>query len=250
MIDDTMFNADNQKIKSERNNHISEITIETVARSFLRDTKKYGFKAVDYIKIVNKIIDFSLDPNSFPKDIKKLSGFIKKDVPSSLPIVSNNLIIRKFHFQSDYDLAQMWLQEELGRFFIISRVNSNSVTLKELLTKQENIFGVITTLAHIPIGLVAYLECDPIAHKAELRKLIGEPSYRQHGFAKEATEYWINYGITSLKLKKIYLNTLDTQVRNIKLNEELGFKIEGLLKNECFFDDDLHDVLRMSLVIE
>jgi hypothetical protein len=57
-------------------------------------------------------------------------------------------------------------------------------------------------------------------------------------------------GIAGLGLKKIYLNTLETDVRNIRLNEELGFKVEGILRNECFFDGEYHDILRMALLVE
>jgi len=84
-------------------------------------------------------------------------------------------------------------------------------------------------------------------HKAELRKLIGEPGMRAKGLAKESTRLWIHYGIEVLGLRKIYLNTLDTNIRNIKLNEELGFKFEGILRNEVFFDGKYHDVLRMGI---
>ena len=38
---------------------------------------------------------------------------------------------------------------------------------------------------------------------------------RGKGFAKEATKLWIQYGITKLDLKKIYLDRLDTNIRNI-----------------------------------
>ena len=67
------------------------------------------------------------------------------------------------------------------------------------------------------------------------------------GLAKEATRLWIQYGLSALKLKKIYVNTLNTNIRNIRLNEELGFKVEGLLCNEVFVDGQYKDVLRMGL---
>lgn len=70
---------------------------------------------------------------------------------------------------------------------------------------------------------------------------------RGMGLAKEATKIWIRYGVTVLKLKKIYLSTLDTDIRNIRLNEALGFKVEGILRNEIYLDGVYHDVLRMGL---
>jgi len=94
---------------------------------------------------------------------------------------------------------------------------------------------------------MAFLNYDRKYKKAELRKLIGVPKLRGKGLGKEATKYWIQYGFTELGLNKIYLNTVDTNIRNIKLNEELGFKVEGILRNEILIDGNYHDVLRMGL---
>ena len=67
------------------------------------------------------------------------------------------------------------------------------------------------------------------------------------GSGKEATALWIKYGLEVLHLKKICLHTLNTNIRNIKLNEELGFAVEGILHNEVFIDGRYHDVLRMGM---
>jgi RimJ/RimL family protein N-acetyltransferase len=86
-----------------------------------------------------------------------------------------------------------------------------------------------------------------VQRKAELRKLIGDAEQRRKGFAKEASALWIRYGFKALALKKIYLNTRDTDIRNVRLNEELGFVVEGVLRNEVLIDGTYHDVLRMGL---
>ena len=46
------------------------------------------------------------------------------------------------------------------------------------------------------------------------------------------------------------LSTLETDLRNVQLNEQLGFKVEGILRNECWFDGAYHDILRMALLVE
>jgi RimJ/RimL family protein N-acetyltransferase len=112
---------------------------------------------------------------------------------------------------------------------------------------DSNIVGIITLSDGTPIGSVAYLDHDPAQGKAELRKLIGDVRQRRKGYGKEATALWIRYGLEVLQLKKIYLHTLNTNIRNIKLNEELGFVVEGILHNEVFIDGRYHDVLRMGL---
>ena len=58
---------------------------------------------------------------------------------------------------------------------------------------------------------------------------------------------WVGYGLGALGLKKIYLNTLSTHIGNIKINEEIGFQVEGILRNEVLVDGTYRDVLRMGL---
>jgi RimJ/RimL family protein N-acetyltransferase len=40
---------------------------------------------------------------------------------------------------------------------------------------------------------------------------------------------------------------MDTNFRNIRLNESLGFVVEGILRNEYVLDGRERDVLRMGL---
>ncbi len=105
---------------------------------------------------------------------------------------------------------------------------------------------MITTLEGKPIGALAYLNLDIDQKRAELRKLIGDPESRGTGLAEEATRMWIAYGVNALNLEKIYVSTLQTHISNIKLNEKIGFQVEGLLRDEVLIDGVRHDVLRMG----
>jgi RimJ/RimL family protein N-acetyltransferase len=58
---------------------------------------------------------------------------------------------------------------------------------------------------------------------------------------------WVGYGLGALGLKKIYLNTLSTHIGNIKISEQLGLQVEGILRNEVLIDGVYRDVLRMGL---
>ena len=167
-----------------------------------------------------------------------------------LPLCGKRLFIRKPSPLDDKNLFEKWVAEKDGRYFLLSRSTAQSLSIDQVLYDERNITGVITLQNGISIGAVAYLNFDANQHKAELRKIIGEPEYRGKGYAKEATILWLKYGIQVLGLRKIYLNTLNTNIRNIKLNEELGFKVEGILRNEVLIDGSYHDVLRMGLRVE
>lgn len=225
-------------------------TIEAVARSFFKETYRYGFNQVDYLKFVNRLLDMSLK-NGKQRQVTLIPEYNYSDrLPKAgLPIVSDRVIIRKFDDSQDRALVEKWIEDQDGRYFLLSRMTAKRISLHQLLSNENNVVGVITLTNSKAIGLLAFLDFDKTQLKAELRKLIGEPEYRGKGLAKEATRCWIEHGFANLGLRKIYLNTLDTNFRNIRLNEELGFKVEGILRNECYFDGEYHDILRMSLIL-
>ncbi|MDZ7722115.1 MAG: GNAT family protein [candidate division KSB1 bacterium] len=165
-----------------------------------------------------------------------------------LPIKKKELTIRALQ-SKDRPMIDIWLDDHEGRRFLVSSVTARIANFDSLMTADDCELAVITLPQGVPIGLLAFLNIDQVQKKAELRKMIGDPSFRGHGYGKKATDLWIQYGLNTLGLRKIYLNTLNTNIRNIKLNEELGFKVEGVLRNEVFFEGEYHDVMRMGLVL-
>jgi RimJ/RimL family protein N-acetyltransferase len=97
---------------------------------------------------------------------------------------------------------------------------------------------------------MAFLNIDHLQRRAELRKFIGDDHQRGKGYAEEATALWITYGRKRLGLEKIYLSTLQTHVRNIRLNESICFRTEGVLRSEILLGKKRHEVLRMGLCFE
>lgn len=225
--------------------------IELAARNLFRETSAYGFQQVDYIRFVNLLLDLSLSqPDVTFKKPHNTKIKYKPPVSLQLPLVGERVAIRNFQNHTDRMLLEKWMTDAHGRHFLLSRITAQNTDLHHLIDEPRNHLGIITLNDTRPIGVLAFLDYDQFQQKAELRKLIGEPEFRGKGLAKEATKMWIEYGIFVLGLKKIYLNTLDTNVRNIKLNEELGFQVEGILRNECLIDGVYHDVLKMGLWCE
>ncbi len=238
---------------------IPDTTIEALARSFFKESSTYGFGRMDYLRFVNTLLDIatvdtgSQSENAGQRIIPGVEEPATKsaklpDIDAvSLPLNGVKLTIRNYDPLVDRQTFQEWLVDAYGRYFLLSLTSMRSESLDELAEDAGNILGIITLPDKTPIGAIAYLNCDRAQRKAELRKLIGAPEARGKGLGKAATELWIQHGSQGLGLKKIYLNTLDTNIRNIRLNEEMGFKIEGILRNEVFFDGKHHDVLRMGL---
>jgi RimJ/RimL family protein N-acetyltransferase len=231
--------------------NVANETIEAIARRFYKETVDYGFTQVDYLRFVNQLLDMAMESPATSSGPKARNLVLKSPVPLLLPLEGSRIKIRAFEGSRDRKMVNQWLRDEHARDFIHSSgVSSESADIDHLAGTEENVLAVVTLPDATPIGLLAFLGCDRLQRKAELRKIIGEPDFRGKGFAKEATALWIKYGVTTLSLRKICLHTLDTNFRNIRLNEDLGFNVEGILRSECFFDGEYHDVLRMALISE
>ena len=228
-------------------NRLPEETLEVLVRSFFRESSGYGFSQIDYIRFVNMLLDFSMqtkNQSDSTADSNQKTEFREKGF-MQLPITGKKTKIRKYN-PDDNTLMEQWLGDDYGRQFLLSRTTAQIIGLNRITKDDWNIFGIVTTLENVPIGCVAYLGYNVDQRKAELRKMIGEPSMRGKGYAKEATQLWVNYGVAALKIKKIFLSTLNTDIRNIRLNESLGFKVEGILRNEICLNGTYQDVLRMG----
>ena len=232
---------------------IPRATIDALARSIYKEASSYGFQQVDIIRLINELMDLCTHSEaasaSLPTSASVPTDYTAGETPA-LPVAGERVMIRAFNGTEDRKLLEQWLPDRYGRYFVLSCATAQSITIDALTGSPNNHLGIITLLDGRPIGAMAYLDHSREQRRAELRKLIGDLEARGQGFAEEATRLWIRYGVQILGLKKIYVSTLQTQIANIKLNESIGFRVEGLLQNEILFDGVRHDVLRMGLCVE
>ncbi len=223
----------------------SEITIEVAARSFHREAAGYGFSLGDFVSFASTLLGLAIaaqhagaEPAEAPRP--------PLERHASLPVVGDHVTIRAFGDPGDRECLERWIADDEGRFFLLSMASGRRQGVDQLVRSPANRIGMVT-VAGRAIGCVAYLDYRADQGRAELRKMIGERDMRARGFAREAATRWLGYGLGGLGLKKVYLTTLVTDIRNIRINEQLGFRVEGILRNEVFVDGAYHDVLRMGL---
>ncbi len=228
---------------------ITDETIKAIASSFLKQAKKYGFSLNDYLKFTNVLLDEALKSPSASKKTENKKITYSNSANLKLPLKTERLIIREM-LKKDIPIVKKWLEDEEGKSFLLSRSSGRTDSIEELFDDEFNVFGIVTLMNKTPIGLIAYLSVDEMQKKAELRKMIGASDQRGKGFGNEATKIWIEYGLYTLGLDKIYLTTFNTNIKNIRINEMLGFRVEGLMQNEIKIDGEYHDLLKMNLLKE
>ena len=228
-------------------NPIPDATIKAFARTICQEADKYGFSKLDMVRLINALLDHSTDnPRASRADIVVPENTFEV---SQFPLTSQRIMIRPADQRGDKQLLESWMQDEYGRHFLLSCATAQPTNITALLTSANNDIGIVMLSTEEPIGVMAFLDVDHIQQRAELRKLIAVRNERGKGYAEEATRLWIKYGFQQLGLEKIYVSTLQTHIRNIQLNEAIGFRVEGVLHNEVLIGAHRHDVLRMGMCV-
>lgn len=98
-----------------------------------------------------------------------------------------------------------------------------------------------------PVGLIGAENLDSQSGKLEMRKLVGHPSLQGKGIGKRATFLFLYYVFVILKYHKVYLHSMDINMRNINLNSKFGFELEGVFFEDAVIHQQSRDVVRMGL---
>ncbi len=96
------------------------------------------------------------------------------------------------------------------------------------------------------IGTVNLANINYKNQKAEFGIMIAE-SFWNKDYAYESSNRFINYSFNQFNLNKIYLEVLKENDAAINLYEKLGFREEGILREDIFKNGKFKDVLIMSL---
>lgn len=129
--------------------------------------------------------------------------------------------------------------ESQRRWFEIYR-NSNS--------RKE--FIIYTLDNNIAIGNIGLTGIDMHNLKAELTIILGEKEHRGRGFGEEALRLIMSYAFQDLMLNKIALKVFKYNESALKLYNKAGFKLDGILRQDIYKNNQFNDVLEMSLLKE
>ena len=98
------------------------------------------------------------------------------------------------------------------------------------------------------LGHVGLYEIDYRIRKAEIGMLIGDKSRWGKGLGTAVKRAVIDYGFRELNLHKIVSTVLSNNPANIRVNEKLGFQLDGILRHHQFREGGYIDAVVMSLL--
>lgn len=116
-------------------------------------------------------------------------------------------------------------------------------------TSNRNIyFGIDEIESSDFIGLMQLNNIDYISGTAIWGAIIGDKTKQRKGYGKEFSKLFLDYAFNCLNLRKITTYVVSYNMNAEKLFDSIvGFKEEGLLKEQFYFDGTYHDVIVFSL---
>lgn len=110
------------------------------------------------------------------------------------------------------------------------------------------IFGVRESATGQHVGNIALNNIDWVHRKGEVGILIGSSGARGKGYGAEALRLLVGHAFSRLGLNKLTAGYVDGNEGSKRLFESVGFKTEGVLKEDFFLEGEFLDSFRVALL--
>lgn len=152
------------------------------------------------------------------------------------------IVFRKFA-EADIPNKVRWINDpEVNRFLHYDLPLTEEKTFAWYLQKKEDasradyVIEVIEEGKTIPIGLIGLLNIDLRNRKAEYYMAVGDKNYRGKGLATAASAQFFRQCFRQFGLNKICGFTEPGNLPPQRMIEKLGFKKEGLLREDLLLN--------------
>lgn len=166
------------------------------------------------------------------------------------------LYLRAFE-PEDYKLINEWrIDEDIykllgGNHNFVSSVREKQWVDQKMVDDNNNIYLAICLKEEKRmIGYTCIKNIDLRNLKAELGYIIGDKTKWGKGFATEAEKITLKYLFHQYPIHKCYAYCLQEHIVSIKLLKSLGFKQDGILRDEVYKDGEFKSFLVFSILRE
>ena len=225
--------------------------LKLVTQSFCKELARYGANRGDIVTVSSLVLDYVVS-NAAPAETLIRPPDVDLHAVGRLwrstgQLAHEGLSLRPLGEASIPRIAT-WLAETDVQTTFTAPFPLGKVELAAYLLATPDRSYLDIFVEEKAVGIIGADDIDASSEKLEMKKFIGEREYRGKGIGKKATFLWLYYVLHLQHFNKVYLHTLDTNIRNINLNAQLGFELEGILFQDVYVDRAPRDVLRMSLL--
>jgi RimJ/RimL family protein N-acetyltransferase len=242
--------AEREETGSPARQHHEQM-LKLVAKGFFNELVNYGVNEAEVLKVAGHLLDNVLHKsgpsNKTIEFYNKLFTIrdVKDEWAAAKRLSVNGLSIAPMEAKTIPQVVA-WLRDPAVRDNFYPKYPEKEAELKEYFSSPMREYFSIWhegTLA----GIMGADHIDAESGRVEMRKLVGETAMRGKGIGKRATLLFLYYVFVVKKFRKVYLHSLDINIRNLNLNGKFGFELEGVFLEEVMVGGKMRDVVRMAL---
>jgi len=115
-------------------------------------------------------------------------------------------------------------------------------------SEHDLVLGIVRQEGDCLLGVTGLHRMDFKNRHASFGIFIGEKSEWNKGFGTEATRLMVCHAFETLNLNRVYLSVYETNPRGIRAYEKVGFKREGVLRQDRYHRGRYWDLIIMALL--
>jgi ribosomal-protein-alanine N-acetyltransferase len=100
------------------------------------------------------------------------------------------------------------------------------------------------------IGGTGFHDMDFRNRHASFGILIGEKTEWGKGYGTEATSLMVGYAFETLNLNRVWLHVYEHNPKAVRVYEKVGFRREGVLRQDCYREGRYWDTIVMAILRE
>jgi RimJ/RimL family protein N-acetyltransferase len=238
--------GDEESIAKQRR----EQMLKLVSKGFYNELINYGVREDEVLKVASHLLDNIMAHEGKPgKGIEFYNQVFTIDSVQDEWKELKRLTVHHVTLEpitpAVIPLAASWLKDPVVRESFVPAFPKTERQLGEYLTSPGNDYFTIFSNGQ-PVGIVGGENLDEAAGKLEMKKLVGDSQGK--GVGKRATFAFLYYAFMVRDFHKVYIHSLDINIRNLNLNSRFGFEVEGIFLEDIKLAGGPRDVVRMALL--
>lgn len=147
-------------------------------------------------------------------------------------------------WKNDVQLARQIVSAEVP----MTREGVQAWYARTITDPQQVLFGIFLMANNNCIGIARLMFIDRIHQTAELGLYLGIANMRGRGLGREAVMQIARYAFSTLKLERLYLRVLASNMAARRCYIACGFQEEGVWREHVFVNGQRHDMVLMGLL--
>jgi RimJ/RimL family protein N-acetyltransferase len=225
--------------------------LRLVAKGFYRELINYGVKEAEVLTVAGHLLDnVVLKSPPVSKSEKTYNQLftirdVQDDWVKARTLRLNDVTLTSLHADRVPQIAA-WLEVRKIRQSFFPAFPRTVPELERYFAAEGREYFAITYGEDF-VGIIGAENIDPVSSRAEMKKLVGDAAMRGKGIGKRATFLFLYSMFVVRQLHKVYMHSLDINIRNLNLNGNFGFWLEGVFYEDAIIDGARQDVVRMAL---